>query len=54
MLVIVGVQLFLTGFLGEMIVRPEMERTDDVHLRALVEPVGRPAPQVAETVEPEA
>ena len=54
MLVIVGVQLFLTGFLGEMIVRPEMEQTDDVHLRAVMEPVGRPAPQVAETVEPEA
>jgi glycosyltransferase involved in cell wall biosynthesis len=53
MLVIVGVQLFLAGFLGEMIVRPEMERTDDVHLRALVEPdVKRAEPRVAETVEP--
>jgi glycosyltransferase involved in cell wall biosynthesis len=53
MLVILGVQLFLAGFLGEMIVRPEMERTDDVHLRALVEPdVKRAEPRVAETVEP--
>ena len=38
MLVIVGVQLFLTGFLGEMIVRPQMERTDAVHLREVMEP----------------
>ena len=38
MLVIVGVQLFLTGFLGEMIVRPQMERTEDVHLREVMEP----------------
>jgi glycosyltransferase involved in cell wall biosynthesis len=53
MLVILGVQLFLAGFLGEMIVRPEMERTDDVHLRALVEPdVKRAEPRVAETAEP--
>jgi hypothetical protein len=54
MLVIVGVQLFLTGFLGEMIVRPEMERTDDVHLRAVVEPAPSEHAErrVAETVEP--
>jgi glycosyltransferase involved in cell wall biosynthesis len=56
MLVILGVQLFLAGFLGEMIVRPEMERTDDVHLRAVVEPEvsGRTERRVAETVEPRA
>jgi glycosyltransferase involved in cell wall biosynthesis len=52
MLVIVGVQLFTAGFLGEIVVRPHVERTDDVHLRALVEPAERPAPQVAETVAP--
>ncbi|MEM1041143.1 MAG: glycosyltransferase family 2 protein [Bacteroidota bacterium] len=40
MLVIVGVQLFLAGFLGEMIVRPQMERTDDVHLRETLAPAG--------------
>ncbi len=38
MLVVLGVQLFLAGFLGEMIVRPQMERTDDVHLRETLEP----------------
>lgn len=55
MLVIVGGQLFLAGFLGEMIVRPQMERTDTVHLREVVEPgAGRAAPRVAEVVEPEA
>ena len=53
MLVILGMQLFLTGFLGEMIVRPQMERTDDVHLHEVMEPAsGRPEPRVAETVEP--
>ena len=54
MLVILGVQLFLAGFLGEMIVRPEMERTDDVHLRAVVEPTlsARTEHRVAETIEP--
>ena len=49
MLVILGVQLFLAGFLGEMIVRPQMERTDNVHLRDLVEPS---AHRVAEAIEP--
>ena len=51
MLVILGVQLFLAGFLGEMIVRPEMERTDDVHLRAVVEPKApeRSASRVVQT-----
>jgi hypothetical protein len=45
------VQLFLAGFLGEMIVRPEMERTDDVHLRAVVEPKApeRSASRVVQT-----
>ena len=55
MLVILGVQLFLAGFLGEMIVRPHMERAQDIHLAAIIEPeVVQPIPRVAETVEPEA
>ncbi len=52
MLVILGVQLFLAGFLGEMIVRPQMERTDTVHLREVVVPAARAEARVAETVEP--
>ena len=53
MLVLLGGQLFLAGFLGEMIVRPQMERTDTVHLREVMEPkAGRPSPRVAEVVEP--
>lgn len=53
MLVLLGGQLFLAGFLGEMIVRPQMERTDTVHLREVVEPsTERPAARVAEVVEP--
>ncbi|MDX1530210.1 MAG: glycosyltransferase family 2 protein [Rhodothermales bacterium] len=56
-LLIVGTQLFLTGFLGEMIVRPEMEETAAIHVRdalephaAAVEPMRRA--RVAEVVEP--
>lgn len=52
MLVILGVQLFLAGFLGEMIVRPHMERAEDIHLRQTVEPAARTKARVAETVEP--
>ncbi|MEP0547154.1 MAG: glycosyltransferase family 2 protein [Rhodothermales bacterium] len=52
MLVILGVQLFLAGFLGEMIVRPHMERAEDIHLRAAIEPSARTQARVAEIVEP--
>ncbi len=56
MLVLLGAQLFLTGFLGEMIVRPQMERTDDVHLREALGPAVavQPDTRVSEAVEPEA
>ncbi len=52
MLVVVGVQLFLAGFLGEMIVRPQMERIDDVHLREALEPGASPSPRAAREAEP--
>ena len=37
-LLLLGAQLFLTGLLGEMIIRPRMERTDTFHLRATLPP----------------
>ena len=41
MLIIVGVQMFTTGLLGEMFIRPRMERTSSYHVRETVEPPGR-------------
>ena len=38
MLVLLGVQLFLTGFLGEMIIRPDMERAARYHVRETLTP----------------
>ena len=41
MLIIVGVQMFTTGLLGEMFIRPRMERTSSYHVRETVDPPGR-------------
>ena len=43
MLVLLGVQLFLTGFLGEMIIRPDMERAARYHVREAL--TAGPAPE---------
>ena len=37
-MMIVGVQMFTTGLLGEMIVRPRMERTDSYRVMATLPP----------------
>ncbi|ARA95126.1 glycosyltransferase [Rhodothermaceae bacterium RA] len=38
LLLLLGAQLFLTGLLGEMIIRPRMERTTSYHVCAAIEP----------------
>ncbi|RMH61279.1 MAG: glycosyltransferase [Bacteroidetes bacterium] len=38
LLLLLGAQLFLTGLLGEMIIRPRMERTSSYHVCAAIEP----------------
>ncbi|MEM8600320.1 MAG: glycosyltransferase family 2 protein [Bacteroidota bacterium] len=38
MLILLGSQLFLAGLLGEMMIRPRMERTDTYDVRASLEP----------------
>ncbi len=47
MLVLLGAQSFLAGLLGEMIVRPEMERASRYDVRETLDPV-EAAPRVAE------
>ena len=38
LLILVGVQMFTTGLLGEMIILPRMERTTNYHIRQTIEP----------------
>ena len=38
MLILLGSQLFLAGLLGEMMIRPRMERTDSYDVRTALEP----------------
>ncbi len=38
LLIVLGVQFFSTGLLGEMIIKPRMERTENYHIRQVVEP----------------
>ena len=40
-LVIVGVQLFTAGFLGELVIRPQVERADAYDVQALLPPAGQ-------------
>ena len=40
-LILLGVQMFTTGLLGEMIIRPRMEDTTAYHVIDIVEPVVR-------------
>ena len=47
MLIVVGVQMFTTGLLGEMFIRPRMERTSSYHVR---EVLGASAPEPAQKV----
>lgn len=44
-LIIVGVQMFTTGLLGEMLIRPRMERTSSYHIRETVGPTSKAATQ---------
>ncbi len=41
LLILFGAQMFTTGLLGEMIIRPRMERTDSYKIRAALGPPGR-------------
>ncbi len=53
LLILLGAQLFMTGLLGEMLVRPRMERTDTYDVAEEVGPgEGRARPVVAEVLEP--
>ena len=45
MLIIVGVQMFTTGLLGEMFIRPRMEQTASYHVRETIEPSVQDASQ---------
>ncbi|GIV58658.1 MAG: glycosyl transferase family 2 [Rhodothermaceae bacterium] len=45
LLILVGVQMFTTGLIGEMMIRPRMERTETYHIREALTPEAR-----AETV----
>ena len=48
MLIVVGVQMFTTGLLGEMFIRPRMERTSSYHVRETLETsTQEPAQKVA-------
>ncbi len=38
LLILLGVQFFSTGLLGEMIIKPRMERTENYHIRAQIAP----------------
>ena len=42
LMMVVGVQMFTTGLLGEMIVRPRMERTDSYRVMATLPPADPP------------
>lgn len=41
LLILVGIQMFTTGLVGEMFVRPRMEETTSYHIRETIEPVVR-------------
>ena len=45
MLIVVGVQMFTTGLLGEMFIRPRMEQTSSYHVRETIEPSVQDASQ---------
>ncbi|MEL6443700.1 MAG: glycosyltransferase family 2 protein [Bacteroidota bacterium] len=53
MLILLGSQLFLAGLLGEMMIRPRMERTDSYDVRTALEPTVLLSPprRTAEAVE---
>ena len=51
MLAILGTQSFLAGFLGEMIVRPEMEGTSRLEVREEAAPVSGGGPRLPSTRE---
>ncbi len=39
LLILVGVQMFTTGLVGEMLIRPRMEKTSKYHITEIIEPV---------------
>lgn len=48
LLILVGVQLFSTGLIGEMVIRPEMEETSTYKINQQLQPVVQVAPNLSE------